>query len=452
MKDQYLTVTALTRYIKKKIDIDPHLQSVWLTGEISNYNHHGSGHMYLTIKDDKSRIDSVMFAWDNKRLKFTPERGMHVLIKGNISVYEPNGKYQLYIKQMEPDGIGALYLAYEQLKKKLDNAGLFDPKHKREIPKYPTEIGVITSPTGAAVKDIITTIKRRYPIVKITIIPVVVQGDQGAQSIVNGIKRANDYQHFDTLIVGRGGGSIEDLWNFNEEVVVQAIFNSRIPIISAVGHETDVTLSDFVADLRAVTPTGAAELAVPSLQELKRSVIDTELRIRKLMEIYLQKQSIKLAELKSAYAFHIPQQLLQKNVEYIDRMNESLKQRITLIEQNKADKFNQLVNRLTIQHPKKSLLDAQNAVNNVTKQLTNQTGQHLQQKSMQLHSLIEKLTLVNPLHTIQRGFAIPYSEDDKILKTIKEVRVDDKIKLRLIDGYIESKVIQIEEDANYVKE
>lgn len=452
MQEKYLTVTALTRYIKKKIDIDPHLQSVWLTGEISNYNHHGSGHIYLTIKDNNSRIDSVMFSWDNKRLKFTPEHGMHVLIKGNISVYEPNGKYQLYIKQMEPDGIGSLYLAYEQLKNKLEKAGLFDEIHKRKIPKYPTEIGVITSPTGAAVKDIITTIKRRYPIVKITIIPVIVQGDQGAQSIVNGIERANASQHFDTLIVGRGGGSLEDLWNFNEEMVVRAIFNSQIPIISAVGHETDVTLSDFVADLRAVTPTGAAELAVPSLHELKRNLIDTQLQIRKLMEIYLQKQSIKLAQLKSAYAFHIPQQLLLKNAEYIDRLNENLKQRIILIEQSKTDKYNQLVNRLAIQHPKKSLLLAENAVNNVTRQLTNQTSQHLQQKAMQLHSLIEKLTLVNPLHTIQRGFAIPYTEDDKILKTIKEVAIDDKIKLRLIDGYIESKVIQIEEDANYVKE
>lgn len=450
MQEKYLTITALTRYIKKKIDIDPHLQNVWVAGEISNFNHHGSGHMYLTIKDDSSRIDSVMFSWDNKRLKFTPEHGMHVLIKGNISVYERNGNYQLYIKQMEPDGIGALSLAYEQLKNRLAKEGLFDDVYKQAIPKYPTEIAVITSPTGAAVKDIITTLKRRYPIVNITVIPVTVQGEEGARSIARGIKLANELQRFDTIIVGRGGGSIEDLWNFNEEIVVKAIFNSEIPIISAVGHETDVTLSDFVADVRAVTPTGAAELAVPSLYELKRTLIDMKLHMRKLMEIYLHEQSKKLASFKTAYAFHIPQQLLQTNMEYLDRINETLKQRITLIEQRKADHFNQLVNRLAIQHPKKSLVDAKSEVDGLTKQLIKETNQHLQQKTLQLKSLIEKLTLVNPLHTIQRGFAIPYTEDELILKTIKAVNIDDTIKLRLIDGYIESKVTQIEEDDDYV--
>lgn len=451
MSEKYLTVTALTKYIKKKIDIDPHLQNVWLAGEISNYNHHNSGHMYLTIKDNNSRIQAVMFAGSNRGLKFTPENGMQVLIKGNIGVFEPYGQYQLYINQMEPDGIGALYLAYEQLKNKLAKEGLFDDIHKRAIPKFPTEIGVITSPTGAAVKDIITTLKRRYPIVNITVIPVIVQGKEATQSIVSGIKRANEYNTFDTLIVGRGGGSIEDLWSFNEEAVIKAIFESNIPIISAVGHETDVTLSDFAADLRAVTPTGAAELAVPLLNELKRNVIDTQLNIRKLMEIYLHKQSKQLESLKTAYAFHIPKQLLQKNTEYIDRINQNLKQRINIIEQMKADRFNQVLNRLTIQHPNKSLLLAKNEVNKLTKQLTKEKNQHLQKKISQLQSLIEKLTLVNPLHTIQRGFAIPYTEDEKILKSINSVKIDDKIKLRLIDGYVEGKVTQIKEDDNYAE-
>ena len=222
MKSKYLTVSALTKYLKRKIELDPHLQEVWLKGEISNFNHHRRGHMYLTIKDDNSRINAVMFAGDNRNLKFTPEDGMNVLIKGNIGVFEPYGNYQLYIKNMEPDGIGALYLAYEQLKEKLRSAGYFEKQHKRPIPKFPNHIAIITSPTGAAVRDIITTIQRRYPIVQLTVIPVQVQGDDAADSIQGAIEFACKSGKFDTIIVGRGGGSIEDLWCFNEIQVIEA--------------------------------------------------------------------------------------------------------------------------------------------------------------------------------------------------------------------------------------
>src|SRR5690625_965256 len=228
--------------------------------------------MYLTIKDDQSRVQAVMFAGNNRKLKFTPEDGMNVLIRGEISVFEPYGQYQLYIRHMEPDGIGALYLAYEQLKDKLENKGYFDTNHKKKLPLYPKHIGIITSPTGAAVRDILTTIKRRYPIVQTTVIPVIVQGQLAADSIRKAIEFANQSDVYDLLIVGRGGGSIEDLWGFNKEIVADAIYHSNIPIISAVGHETDHTISDFVADLRAPTPTGAAELAVPSRFELLEKI------------------------------------------------------------------------------------------------------------------------------------------------------------------------------------
>lgn len=254
MIDKYLTVTAVTKYIKRKMDTDPHLKQILIKGEISNFKQHSRGHMYMTIKDSQTKIQAVMFAGNNRFLKFKPENGMNVLIKGEISVYEAYGQYQLYINQMEPDGIGSLYLAFEQLKEKLQKKGYFDPSIKKNIPLYPEHIGVITSPTGAAIRDIITTLRRRYPIVKITVIPVLVQGPNSPYSIKLAIEKANEIGGFDTLIVGRGGGSIEELWSFNEEIVAEAIYRSKIPIISAVGHETDVTISDFVADLRAPTP------------------------------------------------------------------------------------------------------------------------------------------------------------------------------------------------------
>src|SRR5690625_2481185 len=318
MKDNYLTVSALTKYIKRKIDMDSHLQNVWLKGEISNFNHHSRGHMYLTIKDDQSRVQSIMFAGNNRHLKFTPENGMNVLIRGDIGVFEPFGQYQLYIQEMEPDGIGSLYLAYEQLKEKLKKAGFFADAHKQKIPVYPKHIGIITSPTGAAVRDMLTTIKRRYPIVDVTIIPAIVQGSSAADSIKEAIETANNH-HYDLLIIGRGGGSIEDLWGFNEEIVAQAIFHSAIPIISAVGHETDHTISDFVADLRAPTPTAAAELAVPSKLELldrNRSMKDSMTRA---LRGRIENEQKQLNRLKQSYAFRYPKNLLQQKEQELDK-------------------------------------------------------------------------------------------------------------------------------------
>lgn len=254
---QYLSVSALTKYIKRKFDADPHLQNVYIKGEISNFKQHTSGHMYFTLKDEKARLLSVMFAANNKGMKFLPENGMKVLVKGDISLYEASGQYQLYVKSMAPDGVGDLYLAYEQLKKKLEATGLFLAEHKKTIPLYPKSVGVITSPTGLALRDILTTIKRRYPIAKIIVYPALVQGNNAAKSIAQAITMANSRAESDVLIVGRGGGSIEELWAFNEEIVAESIYDSDIPIISAVGHETDFTIADFVADMRAPTPTGA---------------------------------------------------------------------------------------------------------------------------------------------------------------------------------------------------
>lgn len=247
----YVTVSALTKYIKRKFDVDPHLEDIWIKGELSNVKIHTRGHIYFTLKDEHARMQAVMFQRQSSRLAFKPEDGMKVIVRGGISVYEPSGSYQLYAKEMQPDGVGALYLAYEELKKKLAGEGLFDDRHKQAIPAFPATIGVVTSPTGAAVRDVITTLKRRYPLVKVIVLPALVQGENASRSIVKRIEEANAQKMCDVLIVGRGGGSIEELWAFNEEIVARAIFASAIPVISAVGHETDFTISDFVADIEA---------------------------------------------------------------------------------------------------------------------------------------------------------------------------------------------------------
>ncbi|MDY0396483.1 exodeoxyribonuclease VII large subunit [Virgibacillus halophilus] len=327
--EKYLTVTALTKYIKRKLDIDPHLRSVWLKGEISNFKHHSRGHMYMTIKDDHARIQAVMFAGNNRYLKFIPENGMHVLIHGDISVFEASGQYQIYIQRMEPDGFGSLYLAFEQLKTSLSQRGFFSNDHKQEIPAFPNRIGVVTSPTGAAVRDIITTIKRRYPVAAITVVPALVQGVHAGNDIARAIRFANQLNQFDVLIVGRGGGSIEELWGFNEQVVAEAIYESRIPIISAVGHETDVTISDYVADLRAPTPTGAAELAVPSIYEVLGTLGAMKRSMQQSMDNLLTSENRHLKRLMRSYAFRYPEQLLRQKEQEMDKLSERFKKKHT---------------------------------------------------------------------------------------------------------------------------
>lgn len=268
MNDKYINISQLTRYIKYKIDNDIHLQDVYLKGEISNFKAHTRGHFYFTLKDEEARISAVMFSSNASKVKFSPQDGMKVLVTGKISVYPANGSYQIYVNEMLEDGIGNLYIAFEQLKKKLAQEGLFDESHKKEIPKIPMHIGVITAPTGAAIRDITSTIKRRWPIAEVILFPALVQGEMAKDSVVNQIKLADTYK-LDVLIIGRGGGSIEDLWCFNEEEVARAIYHASTPIISAVGHEVDFTIADFVSDMRAPTPTGAAEMAVPNKSDVE---------------------------------------------------------------------------------------------------------------------------------------------------------------------------------------
>lgn len=435
-KVQYLTVHALTKYIKRKFDYDPHLQDIFVKGEISNYKRHTSGHLYFTLKDSKARILAVMFSSQAKKIRFEPENGMTVLLRGEITVYEPSGQYQIYVKEMEPEGIGALYLAYEQLKEKLDKEGLFDRNKKKQLPLYPKTVGVITSPTGAAIRDIITTIKRRYPIARIIIYPALVQGNAAAPSIVSAIETANERKEADVLIVGRGGGSIEELWAFNEEVVARAIYASNIPVISAVGHETDTTIADFVADLRAPTPTGAAELAVPNMDDLIEKILNRKIRLIRAIREKYNAESKHLDRVMKSYAFRFPQKMFEQKVEHLDRTIERINR---LVKQSCSDydqRIQFLEQRLKMKHPEGQYADAKNKLQLQEKRLNRSFETILKYKQKEFLSQVSTLHALSPLKIMERGYSIAYNQEEKIIKSITDVQIGDQIKVNLADGLI----------------
>ncbi|ABS23106.1 exodeoxyribonuclease VII large subunit [Bacillus cytotoxicus] len=445
MEKQYLTVTALTRYIKTKIEYDPHLQSVWLKGEISNFKYHSRGHMYFTLKDENARIAAVMFAGHNRNIKFRPEDGMKVLVKGKISVYEASGSYQIYVHDMQPDGVGNLHLAYEQLKVRLEEEGLFSRVYKQPIPAYAKTIGVITSPTGAAIRDIITTIKRRYPIGNVIVFPVLVQGEFAAPSIVQAIQTANEMNDIDVLIVGRGGGSIEELWAFNEEIVARAIFASKIPIISAVGHETDFTIADFVADLRAPTPTAAAELAVPNILEMQEKVLQRTLRLQRAMREIVHKRQERLQTLQKSYAFRYPRQIYEQKEEQLDRALEQLVLAKERYMEKKVNQLKQLSFYLEKHHPAQRISQTKIAIETLQKQLRREMQTVLQTKEFAFVRIAKQLEALSPLKVMMRGYGLVYSEKNQVLKSVKDVSAGDVVSVQLQDGILDCNVSSVKE-------
>lgn len=447
-EQKFLTVTALTRYLKRKFDTDPHLQEVWIKGELSNFKWHSRGHMYFTLKDENTRIQGVMFAGDNRYIKFKPEDGMKVLIRGEVTVYEAYGQYQIYAKEMQPDGVGNLYLAYEELKKRLELEGLFAREKKKMIPKFPEHIGVITSPTGAAIRDILTTLKRRYPIARITILPVLVQGEQAAASITKAIQHANHIGGFDVIIAGRGGGSIEDLWPFNEEIVARAIFESIIPIISAVGHETDFTIADFVADLRAPTPTAAAELAVPHLEELLERLTVTKGRMIRAINERVALEKKHLQHLQKSYAFRYPRQLVNQKEQELDRLLDKLSKEMARKLEMKKDKFTQLKARLRKSHPAAQISRENERLERLIRGLERAAIKQMNEKRLQLSNTVTTLNALNPLKVMERGYSLVYNEEQKLVKSIHQVGPGDTIKVRLTDGSLDCQVWGIEESEN----
>lgn len=444
--EKYLTVTALTRYIKRKFELDQHLTTVWLKGEISNFKHHSRGHMYFTLKDEQSKILAVMFAGYNRSLRFVPENGMDVIIKGEVSVYEAMGQYQLYVHDMIPDGVGALNLAFEQLKERLEREGLFDQAKKRLIRSFPEHIGIITSPTGAAIQDILSTINRRFPSVKISIFPSLVQGDQAKDDIVKKIALANLDLTIDHLIIARGGGSIEELWPFNEEVVARAVATSKIPIISGVGHETDTTIVDFVADLRAPTPTAAAELAVPLQTELTAQVLQTKRTLTKEFNGLIKRKRERLSYLQANYAFQYPKQLIAEKDQQLDRLVDTLERNINQQIQRHKETLHRSSAQLKLNSPKHRVTVAQQKVEFLTQTLDNHFQQLFNNKLTRFDHYLNQLHLLSPLNTMKRGYSIGYDQTGAIIKSVKQVNPKDKLTLKLSDGIIDSQIITIKED------
>ena len=418
--NRYLSISVINRYLKDQFDRNEHLRTVYLKGEISNFKGHTTGHLYFSLKDETSRINAIMFSSSAKKINFEPQDGKKVLVKGRISVYEATGSYQIYVDEMEEDGIGNLYLAYEKLKADLAAQGLFDEKYKKPIPKYPRKIGIVTAPTGAAIRDILSTIKRRYPICETILFPCLVQGEYGAQDIVNKINIAQNYD-LDVLIVGRGGGSIEDLWNFNEEIVARAIFASKIPIISAVGHEIDFTIADFVADLRAPTPTGAAEMAVPNLTDLINYIEQLNIRIKESILKNINYNKLLLESIKSSYVLKNP--LI---------MYDAKKQKLDLI----IEKLNtNILKKLEFNRNKLSNLKSNYILNN--------PEQLYKDKQINLYNLMSKLDLVSPIHVMKRGYSISMDSNNKVIKSIKDIKKKDAISISVSDGVIKANVIDL---------
>ncbi len=418
-QDKYLTVSAVTKYLKFKFDTDEHLRTVFLKGEISNFKAHTTGHFYFSLKDEGSKINAIMFSTNAKKINFSPSEGMKVLVVGRISVYEATGGYQIYVEKMEQDGLGNLYIAFEKLKQDLAKEGLFDAAHKKTIPKIPMRIGIVTAPTGAAIKDILSTIKRRFPICETILFPALVQGENAASDIANKIDMAANYE-IDTLIVGRGGGSIEDLWPFNEEIVARAIYHSKVPVISAVGHEIDYTISDFVSDLRAPTPTGAAEIAVPNMIDLVKHIEQLKIRLKESILKKVNYNKLYLDSLKNSYVIKTPM-----------IMYENKKQKLDLIE----TKINTLIihkletSKQLFEHLKK---------NHILKN----PQEIFEPKAIILKQIIEKLELLNPLGILKRGYTLTY-QNNHIIKSISDIK-EDSIEIRLYDGTVKAKVVEKE--------
>jgi exodeoxyribonuclease VII large subunit len=413
---KYYSVTQYNKAIKNYLDEIDALRDVHIKGEISNYRGATRGHLYFTLKDETSRINVVMFSTAAAKLEFVPKDGDEVLIDGRITVYEANGGYQVYAEKMTLAGNGDLLKKLEELKKKLQAEGLFDESHKRPIPKYTERIGIVTAPNKAAIKDILSTIKRRYPLCETILFPALVQGDLAKESIVKQIEEANDPKYnLDTLIVGRGGGSIEDLWAFNEEIVARAIYNSRVPVISAVGHEIDFTIADFVADLRAPTPTGAAEMAVPNLADLLNTISQYKIRLNNNITGSISYLKDMLKKLSTSYVLSNPLATFeireQKLDELVNRLNTNLLHKLDV----SKNRFDSIKTKRVLLHPEDMLIKYNN--------------------SMEL--VINKLELLNPLNVLKKGYSVT-KVNDKPLKSIKDVKEKDKLNIKIIDGEIDA--------------
>lgn len=443
-RENYLTVTALTKYIARKFTYDPYLERVYLVGEISNFRLR-ERHQYFSIKDENAKIEAVMFQSNFSRIKFKPEDGMKVLVTGRIEVYEQTGKYQINIETMQPDGVGALYQAYEQLKAKLAQEGVFS-RPKRPLVKFPKRIAVITSPSGAVIRDIITTTRRRYPIVQLVLFPAEVQGEYAKDSLVGRLKEVNARGDFDTIIIGRGGGSIEDLWPFNEEEVARAIAASKVPVISSVGHETDTTLSDLAADVRAATPTAAAELATPVLADEILKLKDYQVRLAQAMKRIIQLKQQRLSKLQKSYIFRQPERLYDGFMQKIDLLETRLLGNVQQKLQTEHQRLLVLNGRLQKCSPQQLIQERRHRVANLEEHLIERTKNLVTAKEQQYLRANHALALLNPLNVMGRGFSYVTDSDDQVIKSVDSLTIHDQLNLHLKDGTAQVEVQKVRKD------
>ena len=437
--EKYLSVTTLTKYLKMKFDKDPYLERVYLTGQVSNFRKRPT-HQYFSLKDDRAVIQATIWSGIYQKLGFDLEEGMKINVVGRVQVYEPSGSYSIIIEKAEPDGVGALALQFEQLKKKLSEEGLFQDRFKQVIPQFANRIGVVTSRSGAVIQDIITTVSRRFPGVEIVLYPTKVQGEGAAEEIARNIAKANERDDLDVLIIGRGGGSIEDLWAFNEEIVVRAIFESRLPIISSVGHETDVTLSDFVADKRAATPTAAAELATPVTKlDLLTYLKNQERRMATAVQNTLSKKEKALKVLSQSVIFRQPERLYDGYLQRLDQLQLRLKQSVNSELVRQDQRVLELIHRLEQLSPINKVHRYQDRLLQFEKLLRSQMAVVYDAKVAEVKRLSEALLMLDTSRIVARGYAI-VKKEDAVVSSAKDLKKTDQVTLLMRDGQVELEV------------
>ena len=437
--EKYLSVTTLTKYLKMKFDKDPYLERVYLTGQVSNFRKRPT-HQYFSIKDDHAVIQATIWSGVYQKLGFNLEEGMKINVIGRVQIYEPSGGYSIIIEKAEPDGIGALAIQFEQLKKKLSEEGLFQESFKQALPQFPKRIGVVTSRSGAVIQDIITTVSRRFPGVDILLYPTKVQGEGAAEEIARNIARANQQEDLDVLIIGRGGGSIEDLWAFNEEIVVRAIFESRLPVISSVGHETDVTLADFVADRRAATPTAAAELATPVTKlDLLTHLQNQEKRMTTAVQNVLFKKKEALKKCSQSVIFRQPERLYDGYLQRLDQMQLRLKQSLRTQISNNKEKLQIRRHKLMQLSPVTKVQRYQDRLEQMDKLLRSQVALVYDAKVAEVKRLSEALIMLDTSRIVARGFAI-VKKDESVVDSVANLNKKDLVTLLMRDGQVELEV------------
>lgn len=445
--EKYLTVSALTKYIKYKFDQDPHLQSVLIKGELSNFKRHSSGHLYFALKDENSVISAMMFKAVANQLDFDPKEGDQVIVEARVSVYERRGSYQIYVNKMQLDGVGNLYQKYEQLRKQLSKEGYFDAAHKKPIPQYPKKIAIITASTGAAIRDILNTLQSRYPLVEPVKISALVQGTHAAEDIVDKLKYA-DTLDVDTIIVGRGGGSIEDLWSFNEEIVVKAIFDCKTPVISAVGHETDTTLSDYAADVRAATPTQAAMIATPDQQELYQLLEKSQNYLQRYINQYLKHARQSLARYQDYYKFKQPTLLYEQHIQKRDDLDRTLHNVMDNIIQKQQQRLKLIEQRFYVRHLHDAIKRDQQTVSQTQEKLHREIKKFITQKRQLLVQQITSLDNLSPTRTMLRGYSIIKKEGD-VVTSSHDLTTGAQIEITMKDGQVDAIIERVRcEDDN----